>query len=229
MPTSPHNSGDEIRRFYDHPWASPYGIGSALMALNNPDDTHTSFQVVNGIDRTTESGSAFIAKWSLLTLIHGFLTSGEEETLDFATNRITQLPRVQVRQPTIITELEDPSTIWVRWNTRFRRWDNTKYTRYFPNGFTNDDWLADLRYVLLYSQDNGDTWQHMLDDTEATAGERPDSAYLLVDERAGNERYKWEVPSHLFPEGSYLVRVEAYRATKALHFAHHQEKIFISR
>ena len=35
--------------------------------------------------------------------------------------------------------------------------------------------------------------------------------------------------ARLFPEGSYLIRVECYRANKVLHFAQHMEKIFIDR
>jgi hypothetical protein len=45
----------------------------------------------------------------------------------------------------------------------------------------------------------------------------------------GDEFFNWAVPDDLFPEGSYLIRVEAYREDKTLHFSYHQEKIFIDR
>jgi len=234
----PHNSAQIVQTFYSHPWSAPYGQGSALVAVTDPTDTHTSFQVINGLSQTIESGSAFIARWSLLSLVHGFLTAGEPDTATKAAVRITQLPRIEIKHPTIITALDDPSVITVQWSTDFLRWDGEKYTQNYPDGFTDAAWLADLRYVAMYSNDNGETWYYMESDPTAmpvqAQPEHPPtgalSSYLLPDVNAGgDETFQWAVPAGLFPEGSYLIRVEAYRASKALHFSYHMEKIFIDR
>ena len=226
----PHNTGEEVRRYYDHPWSSPDGMGSSLIGLTNPAGDHTSLQVINGIDRTTVTGTAFMAKWSLLTLIHSFLTAGEWNTKNITGLRIRQLPRIKIEAPTIITELPDPDAITVQWSSDFVRWDGEKYTRYYPDGFDKTSWRNELRYALLYSKDNGDTWQYMMDNTNAVAGERPSSGYLLQDIiPGGDETYLWSVPEAVFPEGSYLLRVECYRNNRPLHYAYHMEKIFIDR
>jgi hypothetical protein len=98
--------------------------------------------------------------------------------------------------------------------------------------------MSNLRYVLMYSADTGQTWYYMENDPfaipqEATPEHRPTgamSSYMMLDTNpAGDEIFIWAVPEDLFPEGSYLIRVEAYREDKSLHFAYHMEKIFINR
>ncbi|MBU0756062.1 MAG: hypothetical protein KJ645_13040, partial [Planctomycetes bacterium] len=241
----PHGSAEKVRTYYTHPWSSPNGLGSALIALNqpgfdidDPDNCHTSYQVINGLDKTLESGSSFIATWSILSLMHSFLSAGEPDTVDVPANRIVQLPRVEIKQPTIITELDDPTDIPVQWSTNFHRWDGEKYTSYYPDDFYDADWNDQLRYVLLYSNDGGDTWYYMESDpnappVEATLGVKPqgdEAVYLLADQNGVHDEYFiWAVPAVQFPEGCYLIRVECYRENKVLHFSQHMEKIFIDR
>jgi hypothetical protein len=144
---------------------------------------------------------------------------------------------VEIKSPTIITPLEDPEDIDVVWSTEFLRWDGEKYNQYYPDGFSDLTWLQNLRYVLLYSNDNGDTWYFMEEDPDAIPQEwtldtrptGPFASYMLLDQQAGNETFSWATPSGLFPEASYLIRIEVYRETKALHSACHMEKIFIDR
>ena len=38
-------------------------------------------------------------------------------------NRIKQLPRIQVRAPTLVTQLDNPASINVQWSTEWKRWD----------------------------------------------------------------------------------------------------------
>jgi len=57
----PHNTAEKVAVYYDHPWSAPNGTGSSLIALNPPDfvdDMRTSFQVINGLSQTIESGRA---------------------------------------------------------------------------------------------------------------------------------------------------------------------------
>jgi hypothetical protein len=234
----PHNSAAIVRTYYSHPWSAPDGQGSALVALTDPAAAHSSFQVINGLSQTIESGSAFIARWAVLSLVHSFLTAGEPATAAVAACRIQQLPRVEIKQPSIVSILEDPQDILVQWSTEFLRWDGKKYTTNYPDGFSEATWIDSLRYVLIYSADTGGTWYYMEDDPfaipqEAVPEQRPAgalAAYLRPDiVPEGDEFFTWAVPDDLFPEGSYLIRVEVYREDIALHYAYHVEKVFIDR
>jgi hypothetical protein len=186
---------------------------------------------VNGIDRTLESGSAFIARYSLLSLVHSFFAGGVPGGL----NPIRQLPRVQVRHPTLVTDLESPASIPVQWSTEWARWDGDPYTQSYPVGYTEDE--TSLRYVILYSRDGGANWLNLLDSSPATPGEMPyiegvgpDPTRTLPDLSNGaNETYIWNTPADKFPEGSYFLRIEAYRANETLHYSHHVEKIYVNR
>ena len=44
-----------------------------------------------------------------------------------------------------------------------------------------------------------------------------------------DEAFTWTVPAISFPEGSYLIRVEAYRTGARLHYSYHEEKVFLNR
>lgn len=227
--TYPRFSAQLVRRFYDH---NNGANGSGLVRLQEPGASPRGcFIVVNGIDRTTESGSAFIARYSMLSLIHSFFAAGEPGS----PNRIPQLPRVEIRSPTLITELQDPGSIEVSWSTEWRRWDGLKYTDAFPDGHTESE--ANLRYYLMYSTDGGNTWRNMLNNADAEPGNvpwidgtGPDPAATLGDTTAGgDETWIWNTPSVTFPEGSYLIRIEAYRSTEKLHYSQHMEKIYVER
>ncbi len=208
------------RVFYRH---SSGRMGSALVRLTSPAGSSARI-VVNGLDRTVESGSAFIAKYSVLSLLHAFLEAGNP-TLPAP---ITPPPRVEIVEPTDITELDDPSSIKVIWRTSWRRWDGGKYTGSYPDDYAGDE--ADLVYRLSYSRDGGKTWRHCQDDSPAVLGVRPASPSLLLDDGGpGEESFDWPVPAARFPEGSYLVRVEAFRRGTNLHFSYHQTKFFLNR
>lgn len=183
-----------------------------------------AFIVVSGVDRTTESGSAFIARMSVLTLIHGFLSSGLWGT----TSRITQLPRLVINTPNEMTEIKKPETINVSWSTEWLRWDGLPYTTSYPADFFEND--SDLRYALLYSKDNGKTWLHMMDNSNATPGSPKESLLRTDWFPNGSESYSWNVyNTEKFPEGTYLIRVEAYRMSVSCHYSYHIQMIYINR
>ena len=225
----PRFAAQIVRRFYGHQNAD---TGSGLVRLQEPGaNPRGAYIVVNGIDRTTESGSAFIARYSMLSLIHSFFAGGR-----VAPNRIKQLPRTEVLHPTLITELENPAQVEVRWSTEWKRWDGLSYTGQFPSNFTEDE--SELIHVLLYSRDGGNTWLNMRDDSAAAPGvipwddanNQPDPARVLADaNNGGDESWMWPTPLANFPEGSYLIRIETYRASEALHYSQHMEKIYVNR
>ncbi len=197
--------------------------GSSLVGLTSPSG-EVAHIVVNGLDRTTESGSAFIAKFSVLSLLHSFFEAGNPTLAD----PISLPPRVEIASPTDITELKDPSDVPITWTISWKRWDGKKYAGSFPSGYTGNE--NDLEYTLSYSVDGGKTWKYVQDDSPATPGERPaDPFLLLADTGPGDETYLWATPSGKFPEGSYLLQVEAYRNGSTLHYSFHRTKIFLQR
>lgn len=145
-------------------------------------------------------------------------------TLVLATEirRLTNLPPAEAAIP-------------VQWSTEWTRWDGLPYTESYPVGYTQDD--AQLVYVLTYSNDGGKTWLNMMDDSVTELGVLPwiegvgpDPAKTLVDQSNGaDETCVWDTPRAKFPQGSYLVRIEGYRAAESLHDSHHVEKIYVNR
>jgi|GEM_PF-664876 len=226
--TATRASASNLLTYYSHQDGTPPWLGSALLReqLLASDATSPScFIAVNGIDRTVETGSAFIATYSTLTLIHTFLSAG----LPATPSRVTELPQIVIKQPNDATELKDPNTITIQWSASWLRWDGLPYTPQYPAGFTEDDTV--LRYALLYSMDNGATWLHIADNTPATPGS-PDQALWLNDSvLLGDEAYVWDVVNQVYlDEASYLIRVEAYRGNiPNVHYSFHQQKIFVDR
>jgi prepilin-type N-terminal cleavage/methylation domain-containing protein len=225
----PRFTGQMVRRFYDHQSGA---VGSGLVRLREPGaNPRGGYIVVNGIDRTLESGSSFIARYSMLSLIHSYFAGGVA-----APNRIKQLPRVQVKTPTLMTELENPAVIPVTWSVEWKRWDGLPYTASYPANFAESQ--AELTYVLLYSRDGGTTWRNMRDDSPALLGDLPWDAVAgtpvasktLPDVNpAGDETFVWATPAASFPKGSYLIRIESYRTAEPQHYAQHMEKIYVNR
>ena len=104
----------------------------------------------------------------------------------------------------------------------------TKAVASTPASFAEDE--SEILYAITYSRDNGITWQHLDDNSVATIQRRPeDPSHLIRDLGTGADEIDWVVPRAEFPEGSYLLRVEAYREDMALHYSVHQVKIYIQR
>lgn len=206
-----------LAEFYRH----TTGIhGSALLAANSGDDT--AFVVVNGLSPAGQSGVAFISRWSFLSLIQSFLAGGLYTTAGAPDPaRVRQIPRIVITTPNDNIDLDDPATVSIAWEAQWRRWDGLPYTPSYPAGF-ND--TTTVRYVLLYSRDNGRTWRHLRDDTAATPGLRPAAAYLQT-----QTTFTWSTPAASYPKGNYLLRVEAYRDEVPLHYAFHQYRAFLKR
>jgi hypothetical protein len=209
--------------FYDHSVMTG-NKGSAFIALNDANN-NVSFVSVNGISMTGESGTSFIANWSLLTLIQGFLTAGRYNPGNAFLNHVEQLPRINITSPNATTNLTNPSTITVGWSREWLRWDGQSYTTAYPSGYAE---ASALSYAVMYSDDNGTTWKYMQDNSAAIPGVRPAGAYLISSGSA-NPTYSWSVPSGTFPQGTYLIRVESYRDALPLHYSYHQYMAFIRR
>ncbi|MEO0478249.1 MAG: prepilin-type N-terminal cleavage/methylation domain-containing protein [Planctomycetota bacterium] len=210
-----------VDRFYSHP--SGYQ-SSGLVELEGPDRTDAAWIVVNGLSQTTELGSAFLAKYCLLSMYQSFFELGDQS----ATHRIQQPPRLEIISPTEISELENPSVIEIQIETQWRRWDRLPYTSGTPSDFAEDE--TNLRYLVMYSPDNGSTWHYIQDQSVATPGETPpNDLYYLDDASVGDEFIDWDVSASDFPEGSYVLRVEAHRFDVRLHYSVHQVKVYVQR
>lgn len=214
-----------LAQFYDQ---SPTtgSKGSALIssadASNNVD-----FVVVNGISMTGQSGTSFIANWSLLTLIQSFLAAGLYNPSNGYANHIEQLPRVTITSPNPTSNFNNPASIDMGWTREWLRWDGQSYTSNYAANYAE---TSDLSYAVMYSTDNGATWHYMQDSATATLGARPTSASgHLISSALANPTYKWSVPASSFPQGTYILRVEAYRDALPQHYSYHQYRAFIRR
>ncbi|MGE0142281.1 MAG: type II secretion system protein [Planctomycetota bacterium] len=199
-------------------------MGSGLVQLQNPGGTASGFVVVNGIGTTTETGSSFIARWCLLTLFQSYFELGDTALV----HRVKQPPRVEILAPTEISELINPGSIDIQIGVEWLRWDRLPYTKSTPATFVEDE--TEIDYVIYYSPNNGQEWRYIQDDSPAVIGQKPpETTYLVPDTGTGVQVYSWGVPSGRFPDGSYVLRVEAYRRDMHLHYSVHQMKIYIER
>lgn len=204
----------KLADYYDHSRGGM--LGSAALELTGS-GTDTAFVAVNGISNTQLTGSAFMGKWAFLTLVHTFLEAG----LSATAGRIPQLPRIAITDPNDLTDLTTPSSISVQWDESWTRWDGQPYTPNYSSTFAE---TTPTSFTVMYSDDGGTIWKHVQDDSVATPGTRPSSTYLQT-----GQTYSLSTSVNKFPQGSYLLRVEAYRDDVSLHYAYHQIKIYIKR
>ena len=197
--------------------------GSGLVELEMPDASSAALIIVNGLAQTTTTGTSVIAKFCLLSMMQSFFEMGETGL----THRIAQPPRVEILSPTEITEVVNPTSVTVQWRTAWVRWDGQPYTNLTASTFTESE--ADIEYVLMYSRDNGSTWQYVRDDTPAEPGVLPDVVYRVLDTGTGDESFVWATPSATFPDGTYILRIEAYRTGQALHYSQHMSRMYVQR
>jgi hypothetical protein len=235
--SSTRSSSAVISRFYDHSNGANWE-GSSLVYILNPSTstTSTAFVVVNGLDRTVDTGSAFIARYALLSLIHSFLTCGIDSIGGTpSASRIAQLPCLQILTPNVTTELDNPLSISITWSTTWKRWDGQNYTTAYASNYVEPGGDSNLKYAVLYSRDNGTTWLDLPTDTPtthsyATPG-KPNLMTLIPDQNLNaNESYLWDVSdATYFLQGSYIIMIEAYRNNQPCHYSYHQQKIYINR
>lgn len=214
-------AGRLLSTYYDHPTGY---IGSGLMELMDPLGRASAFVVVSGLKQGTTMTSRDLAKHAVLTNLHSFFVVSNKSL----PIRIPQLPRVQISDPTEVSKLENPAVVNVTFDVEWTRWDGQKYTPGVPDSFAENEW--DLRYVGMYSKDDGRTWLYMDDDSPARIGAGPESpVYLHPDAGSGPETLVWNVPAASFPPGFYLLRIEAYRGNRSLHYAYHQVQVLLKR
>ena len=211
-----------LNTFYLH---SSGHRGSALFRMDDLNDTSRSaYFVINGLSPSGDEGTALIARYGVISILHGFFLGGLSPT-----NRVVQLPRVVITKPSSSDELNNPSTIQIEWTVEWKRWDGEKYTSAYSDSFTENQ---PLLYVLMYSDDGGASWRFIQDGTvNQHIGYLPtlsdgslDNAHIVT-----SSPYYWSTPGSSFPEGTYIIRVEAYRRNFNLHYSYHQVPVYINR
>jgi hypothetical protein len=199
------------------------GPGSALVSLRNGATNRVAFVVVNGLSPTGDSGSNFIARWSFLSLIHSFMDAGLYTDTVGCTGcpfRVVQLPLVTITNPNVTTELVDPPQVPIQWTATWRRFGDRPYTPNYSPTFSES---ATVQFQVMYSADNGDTWR-WIDGSGLATPEVPDPSQLST-----ATSVSWSTPASTFPDGNYIIRVEAYRSGLQLHYSYHQFMAYIRR
>lgn len=188
---------------------------SALMELHDPSQARSSYFAMNGLSPVGIAGTAFMARYASISLMQGFMAAGESRRV----NRVPQLPRITISSPSEDEELIDPTTIHVKWDVAWRRWDGQPYTAHYKDEFVEN---TPLTFGVKFSTDGGVHWKLARNGLEVPAGERPP-----LDELVGPGGFKWDVSE--MPPGDFLIRVEAYRASIPLHYSYHQVRQNIRR
>jgi prepilin-type N-terminal cleavage/methylation domain-containing protein len=216
-----------LEEYYDFGAAT----GSGLVMLEGPAKDKAAYVIVSGVGQTAEVGSAFIAKYSVLAMIHSYFEVGSPSV----PHRIAQLPRVEIKSPNELTELVDPLSINLQFDLEWLRWDGGKYTASTSTSFVEDE--SSIEYSVMYSADNGVNWTQLqmvaglLQATTMTGGPgvHPGASLMVADTAVGQEALEWDLPRNNYPESVYLVRVEAYRAGQQLHYSQHMQRFYIDR
>ncbi|HKO57445.1 MAG TPA: type II secretion system protein [Thermoanaerobaculia bacterium] len=217
-----------LRQFYLHQGDSIEG--SSLLSWKDGATNEPAFVVINGLSPQGQSGTALIAKWAFLSVVESYLSGGLYTDTSRSPNdlyHVRQLPRISVTKPDDKTNLNNPSNIPVAWNVEWKRWDGLKYTTAYPgpNNYTGE--TMTIKYALLYSRDNGKSWLYIKDDSPARIGVKPSSTYEMT---ATSLSPNWDVSDPgKFGEGTYIIRVEAYREGFPQHYAFHQYRFFLRR
>ena len=201
-----------VNVYYDSTYYSSNYDASAQIKMET--STQAAYITMNGIDKQTNFGAAQIAKLTLVSMIRGFMDAG---LTSITKGRIPQLPKVNITSPDPNGDYTNPGTISVTWDMQWTRWDGQLYTENYPNGFVDP---VTVVYNVKYSNDNGNTWKFIQDNTSASPGERDTNHDLVV------TNYTWIVST--FPKGTYLIRVEAYRDGRPLHYAYHQIAFYLN-
>ncbi len=112
-PYGPAQAASYLSLFYDHS-SERRAEGSALVALEGAGDD-VIFVAVNGISMTGQSGTSFIANWSMLTLIQSFLQAGRHDAANGFADHVPQVPRIAITDPNAGTDLTNPSSVTIGW------------------------------------------------------------------------------------------------------------------
>jgi hypothetical protein len=153
-----------------------------------------------------------MGSYSLLSMIRTFLDSG----LYSGSAHITQLPYVSISSPTSADEFYSASNVTIGWEQSWQRWSAQPYTDDYSSGYSES---VSVRYMVKYSNDNGQTWKNCSDSSAAMPGIY-NASYATSD-----LSYVWDTSALSY--GAHIVRVEAYRTAIPLHYSYDQVTVYL--
>lgn len=188
---------------------------SALMHIRGSAPQEGAYVAINGLSPAGETGTAYIGRYALLTLLQGFLSGGAHPNPDY---RISQLPLIRIVAPRDSADVENSDTLEIKWERRWQRWDFQAYTEETEEDHRERETLM---YVMKYSPDEGKTWFLMHNDEPTHLGVYPKAEDVISD-----PSYVWDIHKK---KGNFVICVEAFRKEIPLHYAYHQIVVSISR
>jgi len=219
--------------YYEHDDNPTEYDTSGLIQVSFPPGAplNAAYFIINGIlpqtnvQTVSSAGAALMSRLAMGPLMRGFLSAGNpniDPLLGPYLLRVPQVPLVQVSSPTAFDQFGPAtSSIQVEWGVQWKRWDFQDYTEAY-SAFTEADISAPalpLEFGVLYSDDRGASWK-CANGGSATAGEKscgPDAS-----------PFSWNVSNQsTFPTGTYILRVEAYRQDRDMHYAYHNVDVHI--
>ncbi|OGS45321.1 MAG: hypothetical protein A2539_09615 [Elusimicrobia bacterium RIFOXYD2_FULL_34_15] len=213
----------------DHDKFKPY-YASSVVKMNNA--INSSYFVFSGFLPQGDTGAAEMGKYVLMTIIRTFLDGGQY----LGNDKISQIPLVDITNPSVIDEFNNPSTINVIWNADWQRWDSEpsnlkNYTEEYTSTYSES---TELIYSIKYSSDNARTWYYCGENEKTTPGQKysdnnpsHNTTSPFADKWYKPSPYVWDVST--FPKGSYIIRVECYRKSIDLHYSYDQIQIYLNR
>lgn len=193
-------------------------IVSATVKLSRGADYPGGYVLVNGLKKAGTSSEVSLARFSVAGMLQSYLNGNDvSDSLGDEASRMRLIPRIEITEPSSSNIYEDETTIGVGFRSQWLRWDLEKYSPAFPASWRED---LDVRFIFKYSDDAGKTWIYLDDDTDA--GEITgvyDSNHVYDESGVKNftvpggatgleKTVNWDVSAF---EGTYLLRVEAYR------------------
>jgi len=214
----PSVSGKQ-RIYYTSNWSPSTYYGSGVVRINDNLFEKICYLTYNGLSVQAINGPAVLGRYTLATLLRTFLDGGSYSGKE----KILQIPLLEITSPNTYDEINNPTTIDIKWNTQWKRWDGNNYTEEYPNDYKES---TPLVYAIKYSNDNGKTWYYCDDNSITFAGRKEILKTLPV----SSSSYPWDVSNaSKFPKGSYIIRVECFRKDIDLHYSYDQVQIFINR
>jgi hypothetical protein len=191
------------------------------------------YAVINGLEQGSLFGAQSLSRLAQAATLQGFMEGGDRDIPGDSAGRIVPLPRVEIIDP-------DPNKIWsgssigVKFNVKWSRWDDRKYSPSYPNAWYDS---TPLQFNAMYSEDNGRNWKYVNSDTpvlpEMLAKYNPDEriedfldAYTMTSPTQ-NWEFPWDISG--FSSGTYLLRVNANRESFDQGLSYHEMFITIKK
>jgi len=190
------------------------------------------YAVINGLDQGSLFGAQSLSRLAQAATLQGFLEGGDKAIPGQFTGRIVPLPRLEVTGPDP-NLIHSANSLNVEFKVEWSRWDQRKYTPSYP-----DDWYdtTPLNFNAVYSSDNGRTWFHANTGTPVAPENigiyNPDEQVVTggpftMSGPSDTWNFPWNIAG--FPDGSYILKVEAYRDGFDVGHSYHQIYITVKR